>query len=163
MGPGEAGLAVALPDDEYLLRLGKVAYAVSYVEWTVLGDLYGLRDRLPANLTVQHLAGKTTGSIAKALRDALPEIADPEVHEFIEASAEVLADLSTRRNQVLHARPATTEDGRQRLLRYRPLPDGLEEMFWIDDQFLDDLMATITVGERRMGTLRPHPERECRG
>jgi len=35
MGPGEAGRAVALPDDEYLLRLGKVAYSVGSVEWTV--------------------------------------------------------------------------------------------------------------------------------
>lgn len=35
---------VALPEDTYLARIGEVAYAVSSMEWTLLGDLHRLAD-----------------------------------------------------------------------------------------------------------------------
>jgi hypothetical protein len=31
---------VPLPDGEYLLKIGQLAYAVAYLEWLVLGDLH---------------------------------------------------------------------------------------------------------------------------
>jgi len=108
---------------------------------------------------VQRLAGLTTGNIAKALRTALSGITDSTVHAFVEAGADILGDLSSRRAHVLHARPATTPDGKQRLYRYRLLPDGRTEAFWIDDEFLDDFMAAITCGERHLEALRLRPER----
>ncbi|MDP9890570.1 hypothetical protein [Pseudarthrobacter enclensis] len=38
---------VALPEQTYLARIGEVAYTVSSIEWTILGDLHRLADRLP--------------------------------------------------------------------------------------------------------------------
>lgn len=57
---------VALPEDDYLVLVGQVAYMVSSLEWTILGDLPGLAQYLPTGLNTAALAGKTTGrSVAR--------------------------------------------------------------------------------------------------
>lgn len=61
---------VALPEDAYLARIGEVAYTVSYMEWTLLGDLHRLEDQLPESLTLASLEPLTTGQIAARVRSA---------------------------------------------------------------------------------------------
>jgi hypothetical protein len=45
----------ALPDDEYLVRFSEIAYTASHLEWTFLGDLHRLADRLPNELVPNRL------------------------------------------------------------------------------------------------------------
>lgn len=109
---------IALPDDEYLRLIGSAAYKVGYLEWIPLGDLTRLAEHLPKGLTVAALAGKTTGQIASALTKASPSIADEPTRRYLAVAGELLAKASAARNDLLHARPATTDEG-QRLDRWK--------------------------------------------
>ena len=75
---------VALPEDDYLVLVGQVAYMVSSLEWTILGDLPGLAQYLPPDLNTAALAGKTTGMIGHALASAVDRIDDDEVRTYVE-------------------------------------------------------------------------------
>lgn len=54
---------VALPEPEYLASIGEIAYTVSSMRWTLLGDLHPLAADLPAPLTINELEPLTTGAI----------------------------------------------------------------------------------------------------
>ncbi len=54
----------AFPRDEYLRPIGELAYVVSSLEWPLLGDLRCLAEHVPADLTVDDLAGDTIGKLA---------------------------------------------------------------------------------------------------
>lgn len=56
--------SVALPESEYLQRVGEVAYATAYLEWTLLGNLNCLSDRLPDKFSLDVLEQKTMGRIS---------------------------------------------------------------------------------------------------
>ena len=110
---------VALPEDDYLVLVGQVAYMVSSLEWTILGDLPGLAQYLPADLTTSALAGKSTGQIARVLSKAAKQIGDDDVRAYVEEAGRLLGDGAEKRNDMLHARPATIGDD-QRLYRWKP-------------------------------------------
>ncbi|WP_144833016.1 hypothetical protein [Microbacterium sp. BH-3-3-3] len=150
----------ASPGDDYLRRIGELAYAVSSLEWTVLGDLYRLRACVPDSLTAGHLAGQTTGTIASRLLDASKRISEAEVAAFIRAGGEALSEAATLRNAVLHARPATIDD-EQRLYRWRL--GSKPEAFAISDEWLDNTLLTIAKLSHSVDAARlsfddyPHP------
>lgn len=129
---------VALPEDEYVLLIGQLAYMVSYLEWIIMGDLPRLAHQVPASLTVEALAGKSTGQIAGALAKAAPAIGDDAVRAYVECAGRVLGEAAERRNDVLHARPATSPDRRQRLYRWKPADGrGAARTFFIDTAWLE--------------------------
>lgn len=140
----------SLPEADYLTRIGQIAYEVSSIEWCVLGDLATLEKAIPASLNVGALAGKTTGAIAKSLRDAVPAISLVAVRDYIDAAATALDDVSGRRNDVLHARPAAV-DGRQRLYRWRLSPG---DQFPISVEWLDEQIAAVVAAGDAMYNLR---------
>jgi hypothetical protein len=142
---------VPLPDDDYLARIGQLVYMVGYLEWYVLGDLAALGN--PGGLTVEDLAGKETGKIAKALTQAAAGIADPDIRQFIAAAGDALSDISGRRNGVMHARPATAPSGEPTLYRWRA--GGAPEAFMVDLPFLDQLLADVDAWNTKVGDLRP--------
>ncbi len=109
---------VALPEDDYLVLIGQVAYMVSSLGWTILGDLPGLARYLPADLNTPVLAGKTTGQIGGALGKAVDKIGDDDVRAYVELAGQLLCEASELRNDLLHARPATV-GGSQRLYRWK--------------------------------------------
>jgi len=109
---------VSLPDDDYLLLVGQMAYMVGSLEGTIPFDLPGLAQYLPADLNPSALAGKTTGALAGALTKAAPSITNDDIRAYVELAASVLKEVSSRRNDLLHARPATV-DGEQRLYRWK--------------------------------------------
>jgi hypothetical protein len=111
-------VTIPYPDDEYLLLIGRFAYAVTYLEGAVLGDLSRHAAVLPLELTVDALAGKSTGLIAGTIRDHVRKVPDSAVAAWLAAGAEHLAAAATLRNPVLHARPATI-DGQQRLRHWK--------------------------------------------
>lgn len=140
-------MAVPYPDDTYLTLLGKAAYAVSYLEWTALGDLSGLPG-LPSELSLAKLAGKTTRQIADTFDRHATKVGDPASRHFVQAAATELRGISARRNDILHARPATI-GGEQRL--YRWMPNKAEV---IDLDMLRDFIDLVDGALARLGQMR---------
>lgn len=127
---------------------------VSSLEWTILGDLPGLAQYLPPDLTTSALAGKPTGQIAGTLSKAAGAISDDEVRAYVEEAGRVLGDASTMRNDVLHARPATI-GGEQRLYRWKPGRALVIDTAWLNST-IDKLSAASTALDRRR-PLHKHP------
>ena len=131
--------SASLPDGAYLERIGTVAYLTSSVEWTILGDIPRLGDRLPPTINLNDLAGKTTGKIGRLLSRYAPQVAEPGLAAYLTAAGDALTEIADMRNTVLHARPATQPDGRQRL--YRWLPSG--SSLFVIDEVLDRMIGRI--------------------
>ncbi|GAA2574281.1 hypothetical protein [Pseudonocardia hydrocarbonoxydans] len=140
--------AVPYPDDGHLLKIGRLAYAVTYLEGMVLFDLPGTGAQLPTAITLAKLGGKPTGLIARLLRDHAPHLADPALREYLVAAGDALAAVATIRNAVLHARPATIDD-QQRLNRAHA-----GEHFVITDAWLDAKTAEIEQYVRTVSDVR---------
>jgi len=86
---------VALP--EYLARIGEIAYTVSSMEWTLLGDLHRRAEDLPATLTLDELEPQTTGTIeARGSRPAVNGMAPGHVHPPDIFYAELTENNTTR-------------------------------------------------------------------
>ena len=94
---------VALPDTDYLARIGEVAYSVSYLEWTILGDLHRLEDQLPDDLVLSRLEPMMTSQIALAVRSASKEIAEGALKDYLVAVYRALFVAADLRSDVLHA------------------------------------------------------------
>jgi hypothetical protein len=106
---------------------------------------------VPADLTVEKLAGQPTGKIASHLQAAVPAITTPEVRAFIAEAASALAAVRAERNHLLHARPATI-DGKQRLYRWKL--GGAPATFVIADEWIDQRLAEIDECIRKVSALR---------
>lgn|GEM_PF-6524326 len=120
---------VALPEPEYLARIGEIAYTVSSMEWTLLDDLHRLAAYLPAPLTLKELEPQTTGAIgACASKAAAMGMAPGPVREFIAVCGTALTEAAKIRNDVLHARPATHPEQDQRLSRTCTRREGRKEV-----------------------------------
>lgn len=74
---------VALPESQYLARIGEVAYTVSSMEWTILGDLHRLEDRLPEDLVLARLEPLMTSGIAAAVRKAARAADDGPIKDYL--------------------------------------------------------------------------------
>jgi hypothetical protein len=143
---------IPLPDDDYLARIGQLVHTVGYLEWGVLGDLSALGQ--PGGLTVDELAGKPTGIIANKLTEAANNISDPDIQRFIATAGKALADLSGRRNGVMHARPGTGPDGHPTLYRWTAGPKPAAEAYIVDRPLLDRLIADTDSWNTKVSDLR---------
>lgn len=139
-------------DPEYTALIGQVAYEVSWLEGLVLFDLprLGLPDTV---LDMTALMAQPTGIIAQGIVDALASVEDPAVYSWLETSGKALAAIAVGRSHVLHARPATTPDGKQRLLRDRTR-NGRRDLFWITEEFLRQQLAEVEAWADRIYELR---------
>lgn len=146
---------VALPEDGYLVLVGQVAYMVSSLEWTILGDLPGLAQYLPAGLNSRTLAGQTTGRISSALAIAAGAIDDKEVRTYVEEAGRLLREASALRNDLLHARPATVAN-EQRLYRWKMADHrGPERALVIDDEWLESAIDDLSAAAIALNGIRP--------
>ena len=145
-------MSVALPEPEYLQRIGEVAYAASSLEWTLLGDLNRLSDRLPGDFSLDALEQKTMGRISSMTKQAAEQCADPEVRYYLETTARALDVVKGVRNDVLHARPATMSPGEKQRL-YRLGANG--RRFWVDDEWLDRKMEEVDQAIKDVNAARP--------
>lgn len=141
----------ATPGDDYLRTIGELAYAVSSLEWTLLGDLTLLSPQLPDDVTVSGLAGRTTGAISKCLLSASESATDETVRTYLGTGGRALAEVAEIRNAVLHARPASV-DGEQRLHRWRATPP---EAYTITDSWLAEKLARIAELSSEVNAVRP--------
>jgi len=148
---GKMGSGFPFPEDDYLLALGRIVYAVTYLEWQVLGDLE-LISGLPEEFKVESLVGKSTGQIGSQLSDEalLAQVADPETRGWLRAGGEHLKQVAVPRNSMLHARPATV-DGEPRMYRW-DISRG--ETFTITGAWLEDFLSELDDRSEDMSARR---------
>ncbi len=139
-----------MPDDQYLRKVGLVAYLVSSLEGLLLFDLPRLQAAVPPQLAVDRLAGKTTKRLGEQLVEFAPACATHNVAAYLGAGGRALVEVAPKRNALLHARPATDEQGRTRLYRWR-----LPEAHFIDDVWLDRVVQRIDDLHTEVNGLRP--------
>lgn len=147
---------VALPEQEYLARIGEVAYTVSSMEWTILGDLRRLSDRLPDDLVLSRLEPKMTSGIAGEVKKAAKACDDEPIKDYLTAVYRALFKAAEIRSDVLHARPATHPDEGQRLNRSETRDRKTTgKRFWIDDEWFDSAITILNEQLSAVSRVRP--------
>lgn len=141
---------IAYPENAYLAELGRLAYAVQYLEGLIY-DL-ALVPELQMRVSIDDLEGMTMNRIATEFRMATfatgPRQAD--VQAFASEMSLQLDKVAPLRNSVLHARPATV-DGKQRLARRNV---RLGEFFTVDEAKLADTIAVVEDAILAAGATR---------
>ena len=152
----ESSLA-PLPEREYLVRIGEVAYAVAYLEWMILGDLHRLAPRLPPELLLSRLEPKMTSEIALEVKAAAKaEGVDEETRRYLIEVYKALFKAAAFRSDVLHARPATHPEQGQRLNRAETRNrQTTGQRFWIDDAWFDVAIAEMNNALSAVTRVRP--------
>ena len=107
---------ISFPNESYMRALAETMYAVAYLEWALLGDLSRLTNP-PDELSVEGLSRATMGQVSAAVRRAARDSVDPAETAWLAAAADALEAVVDKRNQVVHAHPATV-DGEQMLYRW---------------------------------------------
>ncbi|MFT4187490.1 MAG: hypothetical protein QM621_02780 [Aeromicrobium sp.] len=141
---------------DYLARIGEIAYSVSYLEWTILGDLHRLADQLPDGLALSRLEPMMTSQIASAVKNASKEVAEGPVKDYLVAVYRGLFVAADLRSDVLHARPATHSNQGQRLNRAEVRDRRTTgKRFWIDDEWFDSAISELN--EQLLAVSRTRP------
>ncbi|MGW9212083.1 hypothetical protein ACWGR4_34580 [Embleya sp. NPDC055664] len=140
-----------LPDDDYLLKIGRLTYSVTLVEGLVLSELSRLTG-LPPGLRARKLTGRSAGAIGKALQDPgnIGHVTDPAVREWLRVAGEELAAVARLSHALLHARPA--EAGEEPRLHRWPAEVG--ESFDITHAWLDTAQSTVDDAIRQVDRSR---------
>ena len=139
-----------LPEDEYLRKIGLVAYLVTAVEGLLLFDLPRLAEVLPPELNVNSMAGMTTRQLGEMFLAHAARCTDREVVAYLTAGGHALVEIGPKRNDLLHARPATDSDGRTRLYRWLP-----PHAHFLDDSWLDHFADRVDELQAELNVLRP--------
>lgn len=143
---------VPFPEDEYLIKLGKVIYSMSYHEWSIMGDLLYIigNDKIPgveiARQEVRNLFSKTSGQIAEFFRQKSAVVSDNDLKKWLKAAGDAIETID-KRNDVIHSHPITNKAGKQRLYRNK-------KHFEISDDFLDDTISELSDLCSDVGNLR---------
>lgn len=133
--------------------LAEAIYAGSYLEWALLGDLPRLTDP-PEELSIESLSRSTMGQVAAAVRRGASRTTDPAEEAWLKAAADALETVVDRRNQVVHAHPATIT-GEQMLYRWASAtPMKAHEAEAITQLDLEALRDLAYEHLRRMNALR---------
>jgi hypothetical protein len=143
---------IPLPNGHYVSMLGEVAYSVGYLEWLILGDLGRVPD-LPPGIDLQMLARKTTKQIGDALMKAAKFKALSQAdREWLAEGGKQLVAISKKRNDILHARPATTSAGEECLYRWTAQTG---KQFWIDSDYLTKFLFEVGSAVSVINAKRP--------
>lgn len=146
---------VALPEPEYLARIGEVAYTVSSMEWTILGDLNRLAHELPDELTLDKLEPLMTSGIAGAVRAAAKALDNGPTKDYLTEVYKALYVAADIRSDVLHARPATHPEQGQRLNRSETRNGRTTgRRFWIDDEWFESAISRLNESLSEVGRVR---------
>jgi len=76
---------VPFPEDDFVLQIGRAAYAISYIEGGLLGDLARLPG-LPPELSIDNLAWRTTGGLGAEIRQHLAGVSDARAQALMRKS-----------------------------------------------------------------------------
>jgi len=138
------------PEDEYLTLLGRALYAVNYCEYLAIEVTCWLDN----TRDFASLAGSEGGGIANALKAAV-RLAGSSVPTEAADIANDFGHLVDDRNDVIHARPATDDEGRQRLFRWAPTRPRAQTQTVTED-VLNALADASLAIYGRLGKLRKH-------
>jgi hypothetical protein len=103
------------PEQDYLEQLGRALYAMNYCEYLAVEVTCWLNP----NLDFARLASSDGGTIARELKAATTR-AGSTIPGDAHHAADDFGRLVDDRNDVVHARPSTDNEGRQRLFRWAP-------------------------------------------
>lgn len=146
----------ALPEQQYLARIGEVAYTVSSLEWMILGDLHHRSDCLPTDLVLDRLEPMMTSGIANAVKDAAKTADDRSIKDYLTEVYRALYAAAELRNDLLHARPATHPAQGQRLHRAETRNrQTTGKRFWIDDEWIDSAISKLNEKLEAVNRVRP--------
>ena len=116
---------------EYTSALGLAVYAFASLEWNAVWCC----ERIAPG-SINELSDRTAGRVADTLRHLVKSLPSSEGRGELERAALDFQALTRTRNNLLHAKPGTAQDGRQRLFR-----DGdqwtLEEIEAVADAFTE--------------------------
>ncbi len=144
---------ITFPPDSYMRALAEAMYAVSYLEWALLGDISRLTAP-PADLSVEGLSRSTMGTVATTVRRAAAVAALRSEATWLSAAADALEEVVDRRNQVVHVHPATIGD-EQMLYRWAAAtPTKAHEALAITEDQLVALRDLAYDHLRRMNAVR---------
>jgi hypothetical protein len=126
------------------------------MEWTILGDLHRLADRLPDHLVLDRLEPLMTSGIAGAVREAAKAADDGPIKDYLTQVHKALYVAAEVRSDVLHARPATHPQQGQRLNRSETRNGRTTgKRFWIDDEWFDSAISRLNEEFAAVGRVRP--------
>lgn len=139
-----------LPEDSHLTALGRTIYLLNGLEWMVIEIV----QRLDPATKIGMLAGMTSHQIADQLRSKTKKqtTLSGEQVTHLAKLVDDYASLPDIRNSVVHARPATMQDGKQRLYRWAPGKRGA--IYWVDEPLLAALSERATQLEREFDEVR---------
>ncbi|WP_331766113.1 hypothetical protein [Embleya sp. NBC_00896] len=140
------------PDDEYLLRLGRVTYSLTRLD-TAVRDALAQLPGLPPALAVRKLAPKTTEATAHALTNPAntAKVADPATRAWLHAAGEELAAAARLRHAITAARSAADDEEPRLHRRAGEHGDGVD----ITTAWLERAQADLDDALRQV--LRPRP------
>ncbi|WP_138413299.1 hypothetical protein [Sinomonas gamaensis] len=147
---------VALPESQYLARIGEVAYTVSSIEWLILGDLHRLATQLPDDLLLDKLEPMMTSGIAGEVKDAAKAASEGPIRDYLTEVYRALYVAAEIRSDVLHARPATHPYEGQRLNRAETRNNRTTgRRFWVDDKWFDSAISRLNEKLSAVSRVRP--------
>ena len=150
-------LRISLPEPEYLEQIGDIAYAASSLEWTLLGDITRMKNHFGSDFSLENLEGQTAGIIARMALEEAEKINDGQIKRYLHTIGKALKEVADIRNDVLHARPATDAEQKQRLYRAEVGSDRKPtgKRFWIDDDWLEQKRCVLNEVLDTVNQVRP--------
>ena len=140
-------------DDTYAAFVGKAVYVFAYYEWTIIYII----DYLFPGYVQEYSRGnpQTSGTVKDKLRSAissLPANFQRASVSDLTAACDEFENLIIKRNALIHAHPATDNDGSQ-ILNYqtkvtKPLPD----MKWPKTE-VESIIAAFDAAAVRAGVV----------
>lgn len=99
-----------------IAALGQATYSFAYLEWQVVWVVEKLQPGFVAPEVGGMMAGTIARAFTKAAEDFQGDINDA-IRKRIVDSAKLFGELVDQRNHLIHARPITDPEGKQRLFR----------------------------------------------
>lgn len=99
-------------DPDYTSALGLAVYAFASLEWNAVWCC----ERIEPG-SIEALSDRTAGRVADTLRNLVKTLPETPERRALETAAADFQAFARTRNNLLHARPGTDSDGRQRLFR----------------------------------------------
>lgn len=134
------------PEDSYLTKLGKAIYAMNYLEWIIIEVILLLK----SSKSIDQLAGMDGGQLNNELHKVISGNIDYK--ERAMPLAEQHLEIIRKRNDIAHARPATTLKNRQQLYRWAPTKTTRAQ--FITEEELEAFTISAEELDRKFDHLR---------
>ena len=132
---------IALPDDDYLFRLGVALYGFSSIN-SFMTEIICLLDNEKSRTEL--VSDFTSGEILDLFRQTRKKLKSQhrlsEIRKIMQETADLFGKLNTERTDFVHAYPITVKDKEQILHRRK---DDKGKYFEVTNEFLDDFISRL--------------------